>query len=56
MYKPFKEEIKKIAEDFNKKNYNLVKIVSHNDCDGICAAAILTETFKRKILNFLYLL
>lgn len=52
MYNLFKEEIRKLAEDFNKKKYNLIRIVSHNDCDGVCAGAILAETFKRKNIKF----
>src|SRR3989344_2484756 len=52
MYDKFKEEIRKTAESFKKNNYKLVKIVSHNDCDGICAAAILAESFKRNNIHF----
>lgn len=52
MYEKFKEEIRKSVKFFKDKNCRLVKIVSHNDCDGICAAAILTETFRRSEIKF----
>ena len=48
-YKQFKESIKKAAELFKKIDKNkTIRLVSHLDCDGICACSILIKALNNE--------
>jgi RecJ-like exonuclease len=47
-YERFKSHVSDIAAEFRKLNKNeTVRIISHLDCDGICASAILIKALNR---------
>ena len=48
----FKQHIKEQAEIFKKLRSRHIKVVSHLDCDGLTAAAIITKTLIREGLSF----
>ncbi len=48
----FKEHIRKEAEAFKNLPDKHIKVVSHLDCDGLTAAAIITKALLREGLNF----
>lgn len=52
MREKFKKHIKEKAETFKRLKDKHVKIISHLDCDGLTAAAIITKALMREGLNF----
>ncbi|MBM3199414.1 DHH family phosphoesterase [Candidatus Woesearchaeota archaeon] len=48
----FKQHVKVAAEAFKQLPNKHIKVVSHLDCDGLTAAAIITKALSREGLNF----
>ena len=52
-YESFNNALLEFTSQFNKIDKSLpIKVVSHFDCDGISAAAIITQTLKREKIKF----
>jgi len=47
-YKQFKESLKDAAKIFKKIENKTIRIVSHLDCDGICACSILIKALNNE--------
>ena len=51
-YEAFQRHVIDSAKKFQELKNKTVRIISHLDCDGICAASILTHALKSQNRSF----